>query len=183
MKKLVGIFCILLLLCTPIFVSALATNSSVNYSINVNVFYEDNCKECEKVKKWLEDYKKDDTSLIISYFNVKKNKKLNIKVKEALDIKRKKVPLIIIGSNYFVGFNDKVKNNLIEVINAYEKEDKYCDIVTRVENNKNIKDCININKDIYNNPSNISMIKKIIIVVGFLCLIMVIRLVYKKKKA
>ncbi len=161
MKKKILIFFIMFL-CFPIITKALATNSSVDYSINVNVFYEDDCKDCTKLKNWLIDYKKEDNRISVNSFNIKSNKKLSLKVRDALNIKANKTPFIIIGSNSFVGFNDKVKDELTKAIKAYEDENEYCDVVLKVKTDSNVKDCINMNKGIYKQKSNEVIIKVVL---------------------
>ena len=156
MKKKILIFFLLMLLCFPIKVNAVVTNSSHN--VKVNFFLKNDCKDCKKEKEWLEEYKKNNF-INIEYIDVKDNKELYNKTRKALSIKSNKTPLVIIGSNYFLKFNNKTKEELTKAITSYEKANDFCDIVTKIRNNENIKNCINKNRDIYNQ----STLKKIII--------------------
>ena len=55
-----------------------------------------------------------------------------------MNIKKDKYPLLIIGTNYYIGFNDKIKEEITNTIENYSKFDSYCDIM----NTKlNIKEC------------------------------------------
>ncbi len=179
MKKKILMFFIMFL-CLPIITKALATNSSVDYSINVNVFYEDDCKDCTKLKNWLANYKKDDNRVNVNSFNIKSNKKLSSKVRDALNIRNNKTPFIVIGSNSFVGFNDKVKDELTKAIKAYEDEDEYCDVVLKVKTNSDVKDCISMNKGIYKQKNNNLMVMMVSFV--SVCLVIILFMFSKRNK-
>lgn len=91
------------------------------------------------------------------------------------------MPLIIIGSNYFIGFNENTENDLKNAIDSYEKAGTYCDLVINVKTNKDTKKCIVKNKSIYSQTSEISIIWKILIVILSISLIIGVVLVIKKK--
>ena len=178
MKKLLYMFFLLVLLCLPTTSKALATNSSYN-NIVVYFIYEDNCNSCDKGKEFLEQHLKDNNRVRAEYIKVDNNKELNTKLREALNIKKEDTPLIIIGTNYFIGFNNKIKENLTEAIKSYENTADYCDVVSKVRNNEEIKDCINFNKDIYKEKTPTFLI--IISIVGGICLITCTCLIIKRK--
>lgn len=162
MKKLLFMFFLLMFLCFPIKSNAVVTNSS--YSVKVNVFLKNDCKDCEKEKDWLEEYRKE-SFMDIEYINIDDNNGLYDKIKKALSIKSNKTPLVIIGSNYFIGFDKNTKEELTNAIKSYEEIDSYCDTVSKVRKNEDIKDCINQNKGIYNQSTFYSKFIKIIIYV------------------
>ncbi len=174
MNKLLSIIIIFIILIIPINVNAVVSNSF--YNIKINVFYKDNCKECEEEKEWIEDYK-EDKFINVEYINIKDNEKLYNEIKESLKIKKDNVPLVIIGSNYFLGFNDRIKGNLIEAIKAYEESKDYCDVVTKIKNKEDIKECLKVNKNIYKDNIFISVI---IMIIAIIVLVIVGRLVVKK---
>ena len=174
MNKLLSIIIIFIILIIPINVNAVVSNSF--YNIKINVFYKDNCKECEEEKEWIEDYK-EDKFINVEYINIKDNEKLYNEIKESLKIKKDNVPLVIIGSNYFLGFNDRIKGNLIEAIKAYEENKDYCDVVTKIKNKEDIKECLKVNKNIYKDNIFISVI---IMIIAIIVLVIIGRLVVKK---
>ena len=174
MNKLLSIIIIFIILIIPINVNAVVSNSF--YNIKINVFYKDNCKECEEEKEWIEDYK-EDKFINVEYINIKDNEKLYNEIKESLKIKKDNVPLVIIGSNYFLGFNDRIKGNLIEAIKAYEESKDYCDVVTKIKNKEDIKECLKVNKNIYKDNIFISVI---IMIIAIIVLVIIGRLVVKK---
>ncbi len=177
MKKLLFVFFLLMLLCFPAKSNAVVTNSS--YSVKVNVFLKDDCEDCEKAKEWLEEYRKE-KFIDVEYININDNNELYDKIKKELKIKNNKMPLTIIGSNYFIGFNNKMKESLNKAITAYDEVDNYCDIVSKTRQNEDVKECIKQNKDIYkanNFPTTIIVIVSLVI----LCSIIGINLIIKKK--
>ncbi len=172
MKRILFAFFLLTFLCFPSTSKALATNSSLD-NLKVYFFYEENCKECDKGKTWLDNYLKDNNRVIAEYIKVSDNKELNSKIKDKLNIKKDDVPLFVIGSNYFIGFNNRVKSNLTEAIKSYENSSSYCDAVLKIQNDEDIKDCTEKNKNIYHeNISAIAVIIIILIIIGIIvCLI------------
>ncbi len=164
----------------PFTVKAIATNSSYT-DIEVYFFYEDSCEECDKFKEWLEEELKDNTLIRIEYLKVDDNKELNENLKDALKIKKNKYPLMIIGSNIFIGFDEKTKNNLKEAIQSYEEVDDFCDVVSKIRNDEDIKECLNQNKDIYKESFEFP-IYGIVLIVFIICVILGVFFMMKKKK-
>ena len=179
MKKIMTIM-IFMILIIPFTVKAIATNSSYT-DIEVYFFYEDNCEECDKAKEWLETEFKEDYRVRIEYLKTEENKELNDKVHESLKIKKNKYPLMIVGSDTFIGFNEKTKNNLKEAIHSYEEVDDFCDVVSKIRNDEDIKECLNQNKDIYKEPFELP-IYGIVLIVFIICVILGVFFMMKKKK-
>lgn len=176
MKKFLLLLFLLMFLNFPINSNAIATNSS--YSVKVYFFCNEKNKDCDKAKEWLEEYQKDNF-INVDYLNIDNNKELYNTTRESLKIKNNQMPFIIIGSNYFIGFNNKVKENLTKAIQAYEKADDYCDIVLKIQNKDNVKECIKANKKIYNQSTGLFIF--IIVLIG-VCLLIGAGLIIKKKK-
>ena len=182
MKKELLIIFLLIILVFPITTKAIATNSSDIKYTNIYFFSDNDCQACETGKQWLENYTKENNEINIEYLNVSKNKELYDNLKEALNIKTKKLPLIIIGSNYFIGFNNNTKTNITKAVDAYkEHEEDYCEIISKVKNKEEVKDCLKQNKKIYKQSKNITFFK-IIIIIGIACLIIGGCIIVKKKK-
>ncbi len=175
MKKLLGILFILVFISFPIKQKAIVTNSS--YNMSVYVFYKDNCENCDKAKEWLENKLKDNYLVNAVYMNIDNNKELIGKIKNALNIKKDKYPLIVIGTNYFVGFKEKTSNEIYKAIEAYSKSADTCDIVTKLQSGKDIKDCISQNKNIYKNKSPF-----VVVIVSIILLILIGIVIFFSKK-
>ena len=178
MKKILFIL-IMILLAFPVTTKAIVTNSSSN--IKVNVFYEKKCKNCDQEKEWLEEYNKN-AFINIEYFNIADNKELYAKTRSALNIKKDKLPLVVIGTDYFIDFNETVKNSLITAIISYEENTSYCDAVTKLKNNEEIKECINQNKNIYKKSNVFLTFLKILFGACIICVIIIFRFVFNKKR-
>ena len=181
MKKILFTFFLLTFLCFPIVSNALATNSSYD-NIKVYFFYNENCKDCDNSKEWLQEELKENNRVKVEYIKVDGNEELNTKVRKSLNIKKDNLPLMVIGSNYFIGFNNKLKEMLMKAIKSYEDADDYCDVVSKLRNNENVNDCLKLNKDIYNQSTGLPPFVIVIIVLGIAGLIIGIGLIIKKKK-
>lgn len=186
MKKRLFILFILMYLCFPIVSNAIATNSSDISYIRIYLFSNNKCKECDSAKEFLDNYRKDNYRLNTEYINIDDNKELNNKVKDLFSIKKDSVPLIVIGSNYFIGFNDNIKEELTSAIKAYEEKEEYCDVVSKLKNGEDTKDCINQNKDIYKQKNtsgvSISTIIKVVTVCILVALVIGVVFIFMKKK-
>ncbi len=181
MKKVLGMFFLLITLCLPIVSNALATNSSYD-NIKVYFFYEEDCKDCEKAKEWLEEELKEHQRVRAEYVKIENNQEFSKQVKNTLQIKKDTVPLMVIGSNSFLGFSSKVKNNLTEAMESYEEAESYCDVISKIRNQEDVKDCMNQNKEIYHPSTGLSTLVKIVLgMVGIGFVVGVIFLVQKKK--
>ncbi len=144
---------------------AIVTNSSYD-NIKVYFFYNDNCKECNTGKNWLHEESQNDNRIRIEDINIENDNELYNKVKDSLNIKNEKVPLILIGTNYFIGFNEKIKNNLLNAISSYEKVETYCDVITKIQNEEDINECTNQNKEIYKDNNFLIIVAIIFILIG-----------------
>ena len=164
MKKILVIGITLILLCFSVVSNAVVTNSAEYNSVKVYVFYKENSKAYKEEKDWLEEYTKNDIRVIVEEIEIKQNSELAKKVKDTLKIKKDKLPLTIIGSNYFIGFNKKVEKNLTEAIEAYKKADNYGDVLEKIMDNEDAKTAIEQNKGIYKQRSSFSVIWKIILI-------------------
>ncbi len=172
MKKLF-ILIYLLLIFPKTYNAITSTSSSYNNDLKVYVFYDDNCKNCNKEKEWLDTIKNID----VSYLNIKDNNNLLKTIKKELNIKKDKYPLTIIGTTYFNKYNKKSIENAI----ASYKDKSYCDLIYKIENNDNIDNCKKINKDIYKEKNNILIIIILVVLLSILILFILLKK-YKLKK-
>ena len=118
MKKL---FILFLFLLTPIIVFA-------NEKVNVYVFHNYNCPHCHDALNYLNELiEKDDKIQLYDYELLKDNhaynRSLYQEICSLLDIKVKSVPLIIIGNDYYIGFNSSKKEEINKAIDFYKQND------------------------------------------------------------
>ncbi len=177
MKKITLIIISFFIVMFPLTCNAVVLTSS-SRDLNVYLFSDIECKECQEIKEYFKEKNKENERIILTEINVREKKKIYSDVREILKFKKDKYPIIVIGSNYFFDFNTKKLDKAIE---SYLKNDEYCDLVYRIESNLDTKDCLNINKEIY--KESLSPIKIVIIVLCSLgivfCLIKMFSL-YKK---
>ena len=139
LKKIVFIL-ILIFLFIP-FINAEENNDK---DVTVYLFYSSSCPHCKKEKAFLSTL--EDVS--VKQYEVGDNYDLLEKVRDKLDIDISSVPITIIGSNYVIGYNDEIKNQILSMIEKYNKNN-YCDVVDLIIENKDINKCLKINKGIY----------------------------------
>ncbi len=119
MKKIIKLLTIVLLM-FPLLVSS-------KEKIKVYLFEQDGCPYCKSAKEYLSELNEE----YIEYFelvevNISKsvnNSKLMVEASEELGEKIESVPLIVIGEEYFSGFEEKTKKLVKdEIIKQYEDE-------------------------------------------------------------
>ncbi len=170
-----------MIFCFPTVTNALATNSSYD-NIKVYFFYEEDCKDCEKAKEWLEEELKEHQRVRAEYVKIENNQEFSKQVKDTFQIKKDTVPLMVIGSNSFLGFSNQVKNNLTEAIESYEEAKDSCDVISKVRNQEDVKDCMSQNKEIYHPSTVFSTLIKVILGIIGIGFVIGIGYLYKEKK-
>ena len=178
MKKVFFISIFLILICFTGVSNAIVTNSSTYSNVKAYVLYNEENDLFKEQKEWLDknlDIRKE-------YINTNENNELYQKIKDVLKIKKDKFPLIIIGSSYFVNFDDKVQNNIKEAEKAYKNAKEYGDIVEKLKNNEDVKEVIKQNEKIYKNKNTFNVIIKVVIIVIAVLLVIVILNILLKKK-
>ncbi len=173
MRKIVYIFLICLLLPMNAY-ATIGSNSSIK-DVNVYIF-KNECDKCIQEEKWLDSiYTKYARLNIVKVNDIKKYEDILKKLK----VPNNKYPLLIIGSDYFIGFNDKIKEEVENAIEAYSKEDSYCDIFdTKLSN----KECLDLNKKIYTKPKSIMVPVIAISTLGIISILFKLILEYRKNK-
>lgn len=116
--------------------ATIGSNSSLQ-DINVYLFTNE-CDKCNEEEKWLKEIYNKYARLNNNIIDINDNNEKYYDVIKKLNIKEDKYPLLIIGTNYYIGFNDKIKEEITNTIENYSNFDSYCDIM----NTKlNIKEC------------------------------------------
>lgn len=178
MKKVLIISIILMLLGIGIVSNAIVTNSSEYSNVKVYVLYGEENEEYNQEKQWLDE----NINIRKEYINVNENNDLYAKIKEELKIKKEKFPITIIGSTYFMEYNEKIQGDIKKAIEAYEKAGDYGDIIEKIRNNEDVKDVIKQNQKIYKQPGKSNIVINIVIILLVLCIVIVIFNFFKKKK-
>ncbi len=154
MKKVVFLIIIFLVLWMPTSVLAVVSGGygaiSEDECVVIHLFYSEECPHCHKEREWLNTFSKDNPKVRIKYYEKEEYNELTSKVRSSLSIRNSYVPLTIIGSDYFIGYNDDIQKQIEEAFTAYSKHGKYCDIVSLVEKGEDTKGCKTKNNGIYN---------------------------------
>lgn len=104
-----------------------------NENVNVYVFERYDCPHCHDALNYLQELKQNGEKITIYDYEITKesnayNRKLFNMACEELNINISSVPLIIIGTDHFVGFNDSKKETILKTIHFYQEND-YKDVV------------------------------------------------------
>ena len=104
-----------------------------NETVNIYVFHNQECPHCKRAITYLNELQENDANIKIYTYEISQetnayNRTLFHKAEEALDIEVMSVPFVVIGNNYYIGFNDNFKDTYVETINFY-KNNNYKDKV------------------------------------------------------
>ena len=131
--------------------------------IKLYLFHQSTCPHCREERAYLETIKDKYTDLNIIEYEINTNK-MNYdfleKVLKETKIVSNSVPFTMIGNNYYVGFDDGIKDEIEATINKYLKDDSnYIDVIAKIKNKEDISD-IKYNVDI-NEEKTIPILGKI----------------------
>ena len=141
MKRFKKLFLIIIVLFLffPTFIKAEEMNNltltSVNEKTNLYLFYSKDCSHCKAMREYLNSIKDDYDYLNIIEKEVidnKTNYNLMIRVKDKMEVNSQNVPFAVIGTRYFIGYNEDITDKIKTTIES-KKETR--DIVYEVENN------------------------------------------------
>lgn len=91
-----------ILLCSLFFLSSLFAQK-----VEINFFWQNGCRHCEKEKEFLQKLEKTNPNVKIYSYEASKNSELLDKFCKDLKITLTGLPLTIIGDEYFIGFYDE----------------------------------------------------------------------------
>lgn len=112
--------------------------------VNLYLFYSSTCPHCHAEIEWLNTIKNNYNYLNIIEYEASANFAFYESVVEQMQINDYHVPLTIIGSDYYVGFNDSKKDDIIKLIKQYSKIE-HCDMVDTIKKDEDITKCKSIN--------------------------------------
>ena len=150
MKKKLFILFIVLSLVAPKISNAIVTSSSISNDLKIYLYYIENCDKCEEEKRLLESLTSEFPRISLEYLNINS---LPEQVVKTFKINTNKLPITIIGSTIFSDFNEKIEKELKEALQNYNNAESFCNVMTKLENEKDIKICIEENNKIYQKHS------------------------------
>lgn len=120
-----------------LFIFLIPVSASAKEKVNVHLFYSDDCPHCKKEITLLDRLEKENKIVVYKYelSNSTLYKELVGKVRKTFDIDNSYIPLTIIGTNHYIGFND---NTAVKIENAveYYSDKNYQDIVNKIINDQ-----------------------------------------------
>ncbi|MDD4547906.1 MAG: hypothetical protein PHI05_04115 [Bacilli bacterium] len=126
-----------LLVILLLFIFLIPVSAKASEKVNVHLFYSDDCPHCKKEITLLDKLEKENKIVVYKYelSNSTLYKDLVSKVRKTFNIDNSYVPLTVIGTNHYIGYND---NTAIKIENtvAYYSNKTYQDIVTEIINNQ-----------------------------------------------
>ena len=100
--------------------------ASAEEKVDLYLFYGSGCPHCASEKEFLEQIEPNYEQLEVHLYEVwsnEENQELLGKVKEALNIDQSGVPVTVIGTDYFVGYNQDTATKIEEKIKNYQNEE------------------------------------------------------------
>lgn len=114
--------------------------------VNLYLFYSSTCPHCHAEIDWLDDIKDEYPYLNVIKYEASDNFEFYEATVEQMKINDYHVPLTIIGSDFYVGFSEYKKDDIIKLIEKYSKY-KHCDMVNIIKEGNDITKCNSINKN------------------------------------
>lgn len=130
MKNILKVILVLTILFLPTKI-----NAATNDQITVHYFWETYCANCAEVSEFLDDEILGNYNINLVKYNVAENNEdyqLFLKTTEAFDVNAE-YPMMVIGGTILQG-TTSIKSNLAELIEYYEEQTSYSDIVDKLVN-------------------------------------------------
>ena len=148
MKKikilLVAIFMMLLFL----------PNVKAEENLKFYLFYQESCPHCHDEMEFINSIKDEYPTVDFVFYEISLNE-MNYnfynKVLKKTKINANGVPFTIIGTDYYVGFNEEISKNIVESLNKF-LETGTIDVISMVKNDEDLSD-IKYNENINENMS------------------------------
>jgi len=153
-----------------IFCFSFISNANAEETVKLYLFYNYDCPHCANEKVYLEKLQEEYSNLEIIKYEIKKdedNKELLSGFLEKQEWDINAVPLTIIGTNYFVGYNDDIASKIRCAINYYsevEHRDLVGEYLGTTEVREDLTDLFDYNSCKFTipiigevNPKNISL--------------------------
>lgn len=136
--------------------------------ITVYLFRGKTCSHCEEALEYINNHRdlipKNVEIVTYEVWENEKNAKLQDAVADYLDVDKEAkdygTPFFVVGEEYIKGYGTGTWQELFEIVEDYEKEGNYKDVVKKVMNNEKLEVKAQTLDDLYSEPS-----KTVVIVV------------------
>ncbi len=116
----------------------LPINVRAKENVEVHLFYSESCTFCKREITFLNELLEQYDNITINKYEVTtdyNNEELFNKVRLIFDVVKPNVPLTVIGTNYYIGFNDDIGHKIENTINHYSTK-SHQNLVADIINNK-----------------------------------------------
>ncbi|MFA5603300.1 MAG: hypothetical protein WDA12_00380 [Bacilli bacterium] len=120
-----------------LFLFLIPVSASAKEKVNVHLFYSDDCPHCKKEITLLDKLEKENKIVVYKYelSNTTLYKELVGKVRNAFDIDNTYIPLTIIGTQHYIGYNVNTTLKIENTVEYYSNK-THQDIVTEIINDQ-----------------------------------------------
>ena len=119
-------------------------------TLRVYLFHQESCPHCKKEIQYLEELKNEYSNLDVVTYEVSQNVMnynfMNRVIDKTGIVTNGQVPFTIIGTDYYIGFEDHVKKSIKDSIDKFLNDKNSIDVIAKVKNGEDVS---NIKYNVY----------------------------------
>lgn len=111
-------------------------------TLRVYLFHQESCPHCKKEIQYLEELKNEYSNLDVVTYDVSQNVMnynfMNRVIDKTGIVTNGQVPFTIIGTDYYIGFEDHVKKSIKDSIDKFLNDKNSIDVIAKVKNGEDV---------------------------------------------
>lgn len=111
-------------------------------TLRVYLFHQESCPHCKKEIQYLEELKNEYSNLDVVTYEVSQNVMnynfMNRVIEKTGIVTNGQVPFTIIGTDYYIGFEDHVKKSIKDSIDKFLNDKNSIDVIAKVKNGEDV---------------------------------------------
>ena len=111
-------------------------------TLRVYLFHQESCPHCKKEIQYLEELKNEYSNLDVVTYEVSQNVMnynfMNRVIDKTGIVTNGQVPFTIIGTDYYIGFEDHVKKSIKDSIDKFLNDKNSTDVIAKVKNGEDV---------------------------------------------
>lgn len=111
-------------------------------TLRVYLFHQESCPHCKKEIRYLEELKNEYSNLDVVTYEVSQNVMnynfMNRVIDKTGIVTNGQVPFTIIGTDYYIGFEDHVKKSIKDSIDKFLNDKNSIDVIAKVKNGEDV---------------------------------------------
>lgn len=111
-------------------------------TLRVYLFHQESCPHCKKEIQYLEELKNEYSNLDVVTYEVSQNVMnynfMNRVIDKTGIVTNGQVPFTIIGTDYYIGFEDHVKKSIKDSIDKFLNDKNSMDVIAKVKNGEDV---------------------------------------------